>query len=191
MHIGDLEVTDLCRDANLFTFTTPTNENITTSLYNDDIEDYHDEKPLILLNNEYEYQDNDMTNLLRNCEEIISKGTTDSHTSNINEDDIDTKNDIDDVGFIAWSVKKQPNIPGMANTCALDTILFLINQMRKNWIYINDEINSSTNSLKYAMELMDINDHDMSRYILTKANTNFCHINNDDDFFDLDSSVGD
>ena len=63
--------------------------------------------------------------------------------------------------------------------------------MRKHWIYINDEINSSTNSLKYAMELMDINDHDMSRYILTKANTNFCHINNGDDFFDLDSSVGD
>ena len=30
---------------------------------------------------------------------------------------------------------------------------------------------------------MDINDHDMARYVLTKANTNFSHIKEGDDFF--------
>ena len=41
------------------------------------------------------------------------------------------------------------------------------------------------------MQLMDLNDYDMARYVLTKANSNFSHIRENDDKFDLDSSVGD
>ena len=58
-------------------------------------------------------------------------------------------------------------------------------------MYVNDRIDSCTETLKYAMQLMDINDHDMARYVLTKANTNFSHIKEGDDLFDLDSSVRD
>ena len=38
---------------------------------------------------------------------------------------------------------------------------------------------------------MNINDHDMARYVSTKANSNLSHIKEDDDVFDLDSSVRD
>ena len=85
MHIGDLEVIDLCRDANVFTFTTSSNDSIRMSLYNDDIQDYHDDKPLSLLNNEYEHLENDMTNLLKNCGQIISKSTINSRISDFSE----------------------------------------------------------------------------------------------------------
>ena len=79
----------------------------------------------------------------------------------------------------------------MINTCALDTVLFLIYHIRNNWIYVSDRIDSCTETLKYAMQLMDINDHDMARYVLTKANTNFSHIKESDNFFYLDSSAED
>ena len=182
MHIGALEVIDLCSDANVFTFTTPSNDSLSMSLFNDDILDYHDDKSLSILTNDYEYLQNDMINLFKKCEQIVSKRTRYDHKSDYSEHVTKKDDEKYDVRFMVWSVKKQLGIPGMIYTCALDTVLFLIYHIRNNWIYVNDRIDSCTETLKYAMQLMDINDHDMARYILTNANTSFSHIKESNNF---------
>ena len=73
----------------------------------------------------------------------------------------------------------------------MDTLLFVLFNIRRNFAYIAHYINHESITLKHAMQLMDVNDYDMARYVLTKANTNFGHIRECDDEFDLDSSVGD
>ena len=63
MHIGGLEVINLGSDAKVFTFTTPSNDRLSMSLFNDDILDYHDDKPLSLLTNDDAYLGTGMINL--------------------------------------------------------------------------------------------------------------------------------
>ena len=63
--------------------------------------------------------------------------------------------------------------------------------IRHHYEYVKIFITSTTNTLKLVMRLMDNDMHDMVRYLLTKTNTNFAYIKVTDNFFDIDSSIGD
>ena len=189
MYIGLMEVEDLCKNVNLFTFTGKHSHNDESIV--EEINDFDDTNDQLLITQEDQSQNEDLAHLLAIRTEKVSEiFATDIETCQEHQS-LERHTSPTKLPSIDWSVKKQDGIPGMTNTCALDTMLFLVYYIRNHYEYVMSFVNSCNSTLKSVMRLMDDDMHDMARYLLTKTNTNFAHIKVTDNFFDLDSSIGD
>ena len=153
------------------------NKNVTVDYVNDCGNQINDEVNIDVEKTDYVKNDNidhlkkDITDL-GNSES--STNMSENHqTQIIPFEDFNTTDMEMKLPHIRWGVKKTNNLPGIINTCAIDSILCVMYYaigMNKMWC---EFINNNDKVLKTVMNLMNHQLHDKARFLLAKANKNF------------------
>ena len=72
--------------------------------------------------------------------------------------------------FIVWGVEPTEIIPRIVNTCAIDTILFIMYHMRRINIVVKNVIITENGIIEKVMRLLDHDKCDEARYYIAKQN---------------------
>ena len=88
-------------------------------------------------------------------------------------------------------MNKGLDYPGIINTCALDSVLYIFYHIQKNNM-VNNRVRVNENSTTgIVMDLLSNKQSNMARYKMTKAKRKFMNIKLTDECYNIYSSVGD
>ena len=207
LHFGGKNINDLSGDHNLFTFREGDSNDEPNNLYDDKIIGYDD-------NPSFDIDFSSNTNI-QLCESINHNNNNASNNDNeasntrleVTPSDKEQKENLlhneirisnDEVGpddtnllHIKWGIDKKDGIPRIYNTCALDSLLFIIYHIQNINKSVQEHISEHNETIKTAIDLLKGNKCDEARYYIGKRNTYLKEQFNTCESIDFNSAIGD